>query len=184
MKQNIEKQIEAIKQLNEFSLKKEIVILGSTYMANFPLYELINKSQIEHAVYNRSFEGLTIQEAMQIYKECVVDINPKKVFLSLGEEDQNSPTAIQDYNFLIRNIRRAIPDVQLFLICLNGESEYVKEFNQNIIKQCDGKYVNYIKLAQSETQSVNKYRSHFKQLSCFFREKAISMSEAFAISRV
>ena len=40
MKQNIEKQIEAIKQLNEFSLKKEIVILGSTYMANFPLYEI------------------------------------------------------------------------------------------------------------------------------------------------
>ena len=118
MKQNIEKQIEAIKKINEFSLKNEIVILGSTYMAKFPLYELINKSQIEHAVYNRSFEGLTIQESLQIYKECVVEIKPKKVFISLGEEDQNSPTAIQDYNSLIKNIRGTIPNVQLFLICL------------------------------------------------------------------
>ena len=35
-----------------------IAAFGSTYMADFPLYELINRYHFENAIYNRSIKGM------------------------------------------------------------------------------------------------------------------------------
>ena len=54
MKESIKLSANCMIGVNDLILKGEIVIFGSTYMANFPLYEFVNKYHFENAIYNRS----------------------------------------------------------------------------------------------------------------------------------
>ena len=63
MKSSVLERANAYIGLNAIALKGEIVVYGSSYMANFPFYELINRCHLENAVYNRSIDGMTSEEA-------------------------------------------------------------------------------------------------------------------------
>ena len=60
MREKILLKANAMKETNDLMMKGEIVIFGSTYMAGFPFYDLINKCNLENAIYNRSIEGINI----------------------------------------------------------------------------------------------------------------------------
>ena len=182
MKESVKTTANAIIGLNDITLKGEIAIFGSTYMANFPLYEFINKCQLESAVYNRSIEGLTIEEALHIVEDCIIAIEPQKIFISLGEEDENNPNAIKNYNELIRKIQGKMPACDIFLIDLLGESEYAKNFNKNILSLCDNKTIRHIQFVSPNLSEQAISKARFKQLSCFFRNKPLSMVDAFTMA--
>ena len=55
---------------NLITMKGEIVIYGSTFMANFPFYELIQNQLFSNAIYNRSIEGLTLADAELGLQSC------------------------------------------------------------------------------------------------------------------
>ena len=120
MKENVRVKAGAMKMINDISMKGEIVVFGSTYMSEFPLYELVNKCTFEHAIYNRSISGLTVNEALKIVDDCVISIRPCKLFLSLGEEDEGDHDAINRYTHLVSYIRSKLPDCSLYLIGLTG----------------------------------------------------------------
>ena len=90
MKENVRTTANAMKGLNDITLKGEIAVFGATYMSKFPLYEFINKYHFENAIYNRSIEGLTTSEALEIVQDCIISISPSKIFIALGEEDENN----------------------------------------------------------------------------------------------
>lgn len=184
MKEELMAKVNAIKGINDLSMKGEIVVFGSTYMSKFPLYELVNKCQLENAVYNRSFEGLTIDEALAILNVCVLDIKPKKVFLSLGEEDRNDKDAITKYNQLIRKIRRALPDTKIYLITLTGSDEYSMLFNNNIRQLCADKQIKYIDFVATKLSEAALIKARFKQLICFFRNQPLNMSDAYTVAHI
>jgi len=184
MKENVKIAATAFKGLNDITLKGEIAVFGSTYMSSFPLYEFINKCQLESAIYNRSIKGLTIDEALEILKDCITAIAPKKLFISLGEEDENNPNAIKNYNTLIKRIQTEIPECNIFLICLFGESEYVKNFNKNILSICDNKKIKQIQFVSPTLSDISISKARFKQMSCFFRDKPLNMPEAFALANL
>lgn len=174
----------AMKGVNELSLKGEIVIFGSTYMANFPFYDLINKCSFEHAVYNRSIEGLTIPDAFEIAQDCVIPLQPSKLFLSLGEEDKENPQAAQQYEKLVRMLRTNLPKTQLYLICLNGLDEQTEAFNAHLVSLCDKKQIHSIHFSTLQTSDAAQLKARFKQLSCFFRNRPLRMTDAFAVTDV
>lgn len=184
MKENIRVKATAMKEINDISMKGEIVVFGSTYMSHFPLYELVNKCMIENAVYNRSIEGLTVRDALEIVKDCVISISPCKIFLSLGEEDENDPDAMLRYSHLVSYIRSELPECRLYLIGLTGSGKYVEDFNKNIISLCDNKRIKYIDFVSKPASEMTLYKARFKQLSCFFRSKPLTSGEAFAIASI
>ena len=181
MKESVKIASNAMIGLNDITLKGEIAVFGSTYMANFPLYELINKYHFENAIYNRSIVGLTTSEALEIVQDCIISITPAKIFIALGEEDENNIDAIKQYNQIIKLIQSALPKSKIYLICLQGNTPYVKRFNANILSLCDNKKIWNIRFISSSTKS-NAYKVQFKQLSCFFRDKPLNMVEAFAMA--
>lgn len=181
MRENIVNKANSFKGVNELALKGEIVIFGSTYMANFPFYELANKSNMENAIYNRSIEGLTVEEALSILQSCVIDIAPNKVFLHLGEEDYEKPDTFEKYRTIVETIKKELPDAKIYLISLEEINEAAKSFNKKLSRLCDGKKVFYIKFSCAENAKIN-YKNRFRELSCFFRNGPISFSDAFAIS--
>lgn len=184
MKDNVRTQADMMKKINDLTLPGGIVVFGSTYMSSFPLYELVNKCIFENAVYNRSIQGLTVTEALEIVEDCVIDIHPSKVFISLGEEDEDDPDATEKYALLISKLRSCLPGTNLYLIGLTGKGAYVDTFNQSILGLCDGKTVKYIQFTVNHTSERNLYKARFKQLSCFFRNNRITMPEAFGIASI
>lgn len=174
----------AMKEINDISMRGEIVVFGSTYMAHFPLYELINRCTFENAVYNRSIEGLTLKEALEIVNDCVISISPRKIFLSLGEEDESDPDAIARYSSLISEIRKSLPESNLYLIGLSGPGEFVGEFNKYLRSLCDNKKIKYIDFVSKPMSEAALYKARFKQLSCHFRNKPMTSNEAFEIASI
>lgn len=179
MKEYVLAKANAIKKINDLALPGEIVILGSTYMSEFPIYELINKCKLENAVYNRSIKGLTVKEAIEILDDCVVDISPSKVFIALGEEDESDPNAASEYSRLISTIRQKLPNTMIYLIGLTNVGAFADNFNKNILSLCDNKNVKYIDLIKKSSSENALFKAQFKQLSCFFRTKPITMSDVF-----
>ena len=182
MKEYVKKKASAMKKLNDLTLPGEIVIFGSTYMSEFPLYELINKCKLENAIYNRSIEGLTVKDASEIIDDCVIEISPCKVFIALGEEDENDPSAVSEYSQLIDTIRQKLPRSTIYLIGLTGESSFAKNFNKNMLALCDNKSVKYIDLVKKSSSKSTLFKAQFKQLSSFFRTEPINMSDAFSLA--
>ena len=181
MQEKVKIKANAFKNVNELALKNEIVIYGSTYMANFPFYELSKKIKLENAIYNRSIEDLTINEALNLLQVCVLDLSPAKIFIALGEEDYDLPDAIYNYNSIIKRIRYKLPETEIYLICINKTDEKALLFNKNIYAQSDGKKVFSIKFNYSTLSNSEQYKKRFKELCCFFRSSHITSADAFAI---
>ena len=184
MREKICIQANAMKQMNDFSMKGEIVFFGSTYMSGFPLYEFVNSCTFENAVYNRSIEDLTVGEALEIVDDCVISIAPDKIFLSLGEADEDNNKAVEQYTRLVSVIRSRLPRCELYIIGLNGNSKHIKDFNRGISSLCDNEKVKYIELISAKVSDKALYKARFKQLSRFFRNVPLSMPEAFAMAEL
>ena len=182
MKEYVRAKANSMKKINDLALPGEIVIFGSTYMSEFPIYELINKCKSENAVYNRSVKGLTVKEAIEILDDCVVNIRPSKIFIALGEEDESNPNAVSEYADLISAIRQKLPEVMIFLIGLTNESSFAKNFNKSMLSLCDNKNVKYIDFVKKAPSENALFKAQFKQISCFFRTKTITLSDAFELA--
>lgn len=182
MKEYVRTTANAMKGLNDITLKGEIVIFGSTYMSKFPLYEFVNKYHFENAIYNRSIEGLTVSEALEIVQDCIISIRPSKIFIALGEEDENNIDVIKKYNQIVKLIQFALPKSKIYLICLQGNTPYVDRFNKNILSLCDNKKIFSIRFNSYLSTETNEFKMQFKQLSCFFRNKPLTMIDAFTMA--
>ncbi len=180
MKDSVLKKALSFKAVNDLTIKGEIVIFGSTYMAGFPFYELINKSELEYAVYNRSISGITIDEAGTLINVCAVQLRPRKIFLSLGEEDKNTENPILKYAGIITDIEKALPHTKIYLIALRGDDDYSAEFNLKIKELCKEKNLTCISFSHPQTNDISQYRSDFLELCTCFRQRNITFSEAFS----
>ncbi len=174
MKSSIREKANAYKGINEIALKGEIVIYGSTYMANFPFYELANKCHLEHAIYNRSIDGLTTEDAETLLQPCVLDIAPRKIFLQLGEADMDTEQVFQHYRSILQTIGKTLKDTKVYLIGV----PHLEGLNQKLLSLCDNKHVFFISFASQ----LSGYTAQFKQLARFFRDNPIHFTEAFTMA--
>ena len=182
MNEYVRMKASVMKKINDLTLSGEIVIFGSTYMSEFPIYELTNKCKLENAVYNRSIKGLTVKEAIEILDDCVVDIHPSKVFIALGEEDEADPNAASEYSRLISTIHQKLPEAMIYMIGLTNGGSFAEKFNKNMLSLCDNKNVKYIDLIKKSSSENALFKAQFKQLSCFFRTPPITMSDVFSLA--
>lgn len=176
MNNYIREKANAYKGINEIALKGEIVIFGSTYMANFPFYELANKCHLEHAIYNRSIDGLTTEDAEYLLQPCVLDIAPRKIFLQLGEMDKDADNTFQHCRSILQTIRQKLAATKIYLIGV----PQAEDLNQNLLSLCDNKHIFFI----SFTSQFSSYTAQFMQLAQFFRDNPINLTEAFSMAEL
>ena len=181
MNTQIEEKVKTFSIMNDISLKGEIVVFGSSYTANFPFYELSSRYVMSNALYNRSIDSLSLKDACDVVTPCVIDLKPAKVFLSFGENDFDSPTAIADYEKLIRKINSALPHCSVFVLSARGGRN--NGFNDALVSLCRKVGAKYVTLDFGDGEDAQQYKKIYKELSCFFRTKAITFDEAFALSR-
>ena len=184
MRAELQKKVDMFHAVNDISMRGEIVVFGSTFMANFPFYELSKKYLMENALYNRSVENLTLAEAEEILDECVLELKPEKLFLALGENDLNDLSAMTVYSRIIRKIQNKLPAAKIFLLPVQPDALSQNEggrvaFNDNLRALSERLHTTFLDLPKQASPTL-LYEKIFKRLGCFFRKNRLTLNEAFS----
>lgn len=97
-------------RLNELAAKGGVVIFGGSADRDIPLCELKQAFELETMLYNRSVDGISVNDACSIYDECVAPLAPATVLLHIGEADmrlfaEDPVTFERKYRELIKHIK-------------------------------------------------------------------------------
>ena len=126
-------------KLNELAAQGGVVILGGAADREIPLCELKQAFGLEAMLYNRSVEGISVNNAIEIYDACVAPLVPETVLLHIGEADVRlfaGDVAIfdQKYRELVKHIRANDHRCGIVIVSLanpDGSAE-IAEMNRHL----------------------------------------------------
>jgi len=103
----MEKQIKLYRSLNALANVGSCVIFGGTEDRTIPLGELKETFELQGSYYNRSFDGLRISNAKELFDRCVAPLAPGEVYIHIGQNDLHEDPAVfaQKYSELVQHIR-------------------------------------------------------------------------------
>lgn len=132
--------------LNELTEKGGTVIFGGTTDKDIPLCELKQAFGINEKLYNRSFSGLSVTDAVSAFDTFIAPLKPSCILLHLGEHDitifsTDSASFDGAYRCLIQHIKKSVPT------CTLGVITYKNPENNPVITELN-KHLKYI--AESE----------------------------------
>ncbi|MGN1345530.1 MAG: SGNH/GDSL hydrolase family protein [Eubacteriales bacterium] len=182
MKTELTEKINMFRTFNDITLKNEIVVYGSTYTAEFPFYELSKKYLLNNAIYNRSIRGLTLADAEEYLTDCVLNIRPSKIFLALGDCDLDNPSAMTIYRRILRKIQEKLPDAHLYVLSVALAGDRAKTFNNALCTLCRETGAQYLDICYPSGGDAHPYSRVFKQMTRFFRDTAISFTDALLLA--
>ena len=82
-----EAEIKNYEKLNDLAERGGIVIFGSGSDKDIPTGEIRQAFAIESKIYNRSFDNLSVTEAVGLYKKVIAHLAPETVMIHIGEAD-------------------------------------------------------------------------------------------------
>lgn len=183
MRAELQEKAAMFQAVNEITMRGEIVVFGSSFMANFPFYELSKKYVLENAVYNRSINDLTVTEAESVLNECVLNIKPGKVFLALGETEEKESAALAAYARILKKIKAKLPQTQIYILPVISKNEdSVYEFNEKLRTLSEQQNARFLSVLSSLSCTDSVYEKLFKQLHRFFRSNHLNFAQAFALA--
>lgn len=108
-------------ELNRTAVKGQIILAGSSLMELFPSTEMLMSRRSNKIVYNRGISGMTIQEYHEVLTECVLELEPTKLFINIGSNDLNLPgdtigNLVKGYETLLNEITTALPACEITLM--------------------------------------------------------------------
>lgn len=173
--------IVAFRQYNEFAKKNGVVLFGSTEFFKIPLNEFAQDFETDVPVYNRSIEGLRIEEVADVLDSCVFDLNPSKVFISFGEEDVecadfDSKRFIDKYQWILYNIHNRCR-ARIYIVSVLSLHPAAALVNDSLMKlagETGCEFVNAAPAMKSGRPSLNI----FGAIRPFMRNRPISFCEA------
>ena len=119
------------KELNELAKPSGIVIFGGEEDVTLPLGELRQAFGIEENMYNRSVAGLSVKNAVEVYKEYVAALVPEAVILHIGAADmeyfmENASAFDENYRTLIAYIKKQNKKCRIAVVSLRNDEENVQ----------------------------------------------------------
>ena len=82
-------EIKRYTQLNELAEAGGLVIFGDSDDKNIPVCELRQAFAIQSNIYNRSFENISINEAIDLYEKWIYPLSPELVLIHIGKQDKS-----------------------------------------------------------------------------------------------
>lgn len=118
-----EAEIRSYTKLNELAEPGGIVIFGCGADKNIPTCELRQAFAVEQKIYNRSFESLSVKDALDVYQKVVDALSPETVLLHMGETDMDLfagyPSEFDDgYRELIGYIKSQNKNCRIAIVSL------------------------------------------------------------------
>lgn len=137
-------------KLNDLAERGGIVIFGCGEDKNIPTCELRQAFSVEAKVYNRSFDSISVRDALNVYKEIVETLSPEAVLLHIGEADMNffaksSAEFDNKYRELIGYIKSQNEKCRIAIVSLrnNNREPQIEEINKHLKYIADSEQCEY-----------------------------------------
>lgn len=145
-----ETEIKKYTMLNELAEQGGIVIFGCGEDKNIPTCELRQAFSVESKVYNRSFDNISVNDAVNAYEEVVSPLVPETVLLHIGEADrsmfaENSAEFDNKYRKLIEVIRKQNKNCRIAVVSLRNydNDPLTEEMNKHLRYIADSERCEY-----------------------------------------
>lgn len=169
------------KQINEVAKENGVVFFGSTYFESVPVNELAQDFDTDLPVYNRSVGGLTIDKVSDVLESCVLDLEPSKLFICLGDEDIKSECFslsdfIEKYQWMLYTLHNRCK-AKIYIVSvmsLDPKASAVNERLKRLAAETGCIYVD----TQEALKSAKSTLRFFSVLRFFMRKHPITFNEA------
>ena len=145
-----ESEIKNYTKLNELAEQGGIVIFGCGVDKDIPTGEIRQAFAVESKGYNRSFDSISVKDALRVYKETVAALSPETVLLHIGEKDMDffaeSPVEFDNkYRELIGYIKSQNKKCRIAIVSLrNHDSDpQIEEINKHLKYIADSEKCEY-----------------------------------------
>lgn len=137
-------------KLNALAETDGIVIFGCNEDKNIPTGELCRAFSVDTNLYNRSFDELSVKDAVEVYEQTVAPLNPETVLIHLGEADiefftQNPGEFDKKYRELINTVRKHNKKCRISVISLRNykNDRNITEMNRHLKYLADSEKCEY-----------------------------------------
>lgn len=174
--------LKKFEKLNTLAKPGNAVLFGSTFASTLPLSELSQDYDIDQIVYNRSINGLSVFNAKDYIKTCVIDLSPQKVFIALGEEDLDKaiPEVIAQYEWLLYQIHSKLKNCRIYLVSVCSKSKSSAAINDAIQKLAADSGCNYVCISDAFLNDIPELKA-FNIIKTYLRDYPINFTEAMML---
>ena len=174
-------------QLDSIIGSASSVLFGSTNLSKLPVSELVHFFGLNLSVCNRSLIGLTPATALNCLNECVLMLNPNKVFLGFGDElndlsESSIRSYIASYEELINRIVTA-HDCDIYVLSPISTSDDKSVLYDRLMSMAAESGCNFIDISAC-MQTDRPMLSLFRTLSHYVRDSRISFTEAMKLASI
>ncbi len=107
--------------LNGLATKGGIVLAGSSLMEFFPVNELMMNRQYQNKIYNRGLGGFTTSQYMEVVEDCILGLEPGKLFINIGTNDIGLPgdwtrKLTDNYRAILQKVIDKLPECRIYVM--------------------------------------------------------------------
>ncbi|NOU79376.1 lysophospholipase [Paenibacillus sp. LMG 31459] len=129
-----EEKVRKYKILNTYAKKGQTVMAGSSLMEYFPVNELQQTLEKQTNIYNRGIAGYVTSELLNSLEECIVELEPSKLFINIGTNDISSADGeyqvgnlLANYNEILTQIGARLPECKVYVMAyypVNAKADF------------------------------------------------------------
>ena len=180
-------EMETYRELNSITEAGGVVLFGSNTFANLPLGELTQAFRITEPVYNRSIKDIRIDQIESYLKVCLYDLNPRKIFVNLGdvdilEENTNIENFISKYEWLLYMIHTKT-QAEIYIVSIVSTLPAAVRINRELKKLAAQTGCCFVDATGALEASRPTLRL-FELLKVHMRNHPISYADAMTVGRL
>ena len=191
LKSSIHKQgddeMETYRELNSITEAGGVVLFGSNTFASLPVGELAQAFRITEPIYNRSVKNVRIDQIESYLKVCLYDLNPRKIFVNMGDIDilddhVDIDNFIAKYEWLLYMIHTKTK-ASIYIVPIISDSKNAFEMNQRLKKlaaQTGCKYIDVSGVLEAKRPTLRL----FELLKVHMRNHPINFADAMEVGNL
>ena len=129
-------EMQTYRELNSITEAGGVVLFGSNTFASLPVGELAQAFRITEPIYNRSVKDIRIDQIERYLKVCLYDLNPRKIFVNMGDVDIRDENVdvdnfISKYEWLLYMIHTKT-QASIYIVPIVSKSPAAFKINQRL----------------------------------------------------
>lgn len=180
-------EMETYRELNSITEAGGVVLFGSNTFASLPIGELTQAFRITEPIYNRSIRDIRIDHIESYLKVCLYDLNPRKIFVNMGDvdildENVDIDNFISKYEWLLYMIHTKT-QASIYIVPIVSDSPAAFKINQRLkalAAQTGCKYIDVSGVPESKRPTLRL----FELLKVHMRNHPINFADAMEVGNL
>lgn len=180
-------EMETYRELNSITEAGGVVLFGSNTFASLPVGELTQAFRITEPIYNRSIRDIRIEHIESYLKVCLYDLNPRKIFVNMGDvdildENVDVDNFISKYEWLLYMIHTKT-QASIYIVPIVSDSPAAYKINERLkalAAQTGCKYIDVSGVLEAKRPTLRL----FELLKVHMRNHPINFADAMEVGNL